>query len=235
MHLDIYESVWFKLGMVIDTIVLYILTLTLIQSHRSVRKQKLLHQLSKKNFNRFEWNLICCWDLLVWSHTHFILSIQYSRERTLLMWFYLKQTNKKKPKQTKPNTFSIVLYSDIYRLISFKLGMMRETTKLFILILVWMTFTFIQGHCCRRYQNFGVHFFLKFFLANLSINFAHAKVSLHKYSSRERTVLTWFYEIYVKQHHLSGHLWTDLFQSWYDAWMFESPWCSLRVTGLGES
>ena len=37
----------------------------------------------------------------------------------------------------------IGLYSDIHKLISFKFGMVVETTKLYILISVWMTMTFI--------------------------------------------------------------------------------------------
>ena len=44
--------------------------------------------------------------------------------------------------------------------------MVIETTKLYILILAWMTFIFIQGHNCIRNQNFGVQF-----LANLSTDF----------------------------------------------------------------
>ena len=62
MHLDVNEWISFKFGMVIGTFVLYILmlvksTLTLIQGHRSVKTQKLLH--------RFEWNLVYYWDLLM--------------------------------------------------------------------------------------------------------------------------------------------------------------------------
>ena len=53
MHLDACEWIWFKLGVMIDTSVLYSLllvlsTLILIQGHRSARKQNILHQLSKK-------------------------------------------------------------------------------------------------------------------------------------------------------------------------------------------
>ena len=49
MHLDVYEWIWFKLGMMIDTIVLYILiliklTLPLIQGHKSPRKRNILCQ-----------------------------------------------------------------------------------------------------------------------------------------------------------------------------------------------
>ena len=61
----------FRLGVMIHTIVLYILiivslTLTLIQGHRSERKQKLLHQFSHIGFKWFEWNLVYHRDLLVW-------------------------------------------------------------------------------------------------------------------------------------------------------------------------
>ena len=75
IHSDIYESIWFKLGLMTDTVELYILilvllTLTLIQGHRSARKQKLWRQLSHKVFlggrvGWFGWNLVYCWDLLV--------------------------------------------------------------------------------------------------------------------------------------------------------------------------
>ena len=53
---------------------------------------------------------------------------------------------------------NIVLYSNIYRPISLKLGMMIETTKLYILISVWMALTFVQGHNCMRNQNLGCLF-----------------------------------------------------------------------------
>ena len=42
------------------------------------------------------------------------------------------------------------LHSDIHRVISFKLGMMMGTSKLYSLMPVWMTLTFIQGHSCMR-------------------------------------------------------------------------------------
>ena len=48
--------------------------------------------------------------------------------------------------------FNVGLCSDNKRLVSFKFGMMMETTKLYILISVWMTSTFIQGHSCIRNQ-----------------------------------------------------------------------------------
>ena len=53
MFLDIYELIWFKVGVMVDAIVLNIfvliwLTLTLIQGHMNARKQKLLRQFSTK-------------------------------------------------------------------------------------------------------------------------------------------------------------------------------------------
>ena len=60
MHLDIYELIRFKLGMTGNTkpyiLVLVLFTLTLIQGHWDVRKQKPLHQLSRKVCSRFGWN-----------------------------------------------------------------------------------------------------------------------------------------------------------------------------------
>ena len=67
--------------------------------------------------------------------------------------------------------------------------MMIKTTKLYILISVRMTLTFIQGHSCIKNENFGVHF-----LANLGIDVdefqfvgttcwfveAHPKVTLYQ-------------------------------------------------------
>ena len=53
------------------------------------------------------------------------------------LFFILKTTTA----ATTAKTFNVGLYSDICGLISFKLGMMAESTKLYILISVWMTLT----------------------------------------------------------------------------------------------
>ena len=42
--------------------------------------------------------------------------------------------------------------------ISFRLGLMIKTTRLSILLSVWMTLTFTQGHSCMRNKKFVVHF-----------------------------------------------------------------------------
>ena len=128
-------------------------------------------------------------------HIHFISSIQYSRERNLLMW----------------KNLSTGLYSDIYGPISLILNMMIETTKLdvscffcffclFFLIYQfgwpWVAFK-VTG--AWEIKNFGIHF-----LTNSSINLdehqyfattcwfveGNAKCILRKQYSKERT-LTW--------------------------------------------
>ena len=71
----------------------------------------------------------------------------------------------KKQQQNNSNnkaTFNVFLYSDIYRLTSFKLGIVIGTTILYVLISVWMTFTFIQGDSCMRNQKLKCPFSQKF-------------------------------------------------------------------------
>ena len=58
------------------------------------------------------------------------MSIQYSRERTLLYDFVEEKTKQ------KTKHFGVGLYSDIYRPI--------KTIKLYIMILVWITLTFFK-------------------------------------------------------------------------------------------
>ena len=82
------------------------------------------------------------------SHTRFFLVHLIFKED---MWFCLKK-----------KSFNVSLYSHMYWLIFFKLGVMIETTKLYSLKSVWMTLTFIQGHSCIRIKNFCVHFLRNF-------------------------------------------------------------------------
>ena len=85
MHWDVGEMIWFKPGLMIDTIVYCALTfdpnligLDLDSSHRSARKQNFY----AKYFNRFNgiWYTFEAW--CDEPHAHFILSIQYSRENS---------------------------------------------------------------------------------------------------------------------------------------------------------
>ena len=72
------------------------------------------------------------------SHTHFISSIRYSRETTILVRFpqettIATTTNKNKTKGNKGN-INVGFYSDIYTPISFELRVLIGTTKLYILM-----------------------------------------------------------------------------------------------------
>ena len=69
----------------------------------------------------------------------FTLFEQHSRERTLC-WLVCRH-----------------LKTDF-----FKLGVMIETTKLYIVIPVWMTLAFIQGHSCVTCEHFPHPFSCKF-------------------------------------------------------------------------
>ena len=75
-------------------------------------------------------------------HTHFISSHQCSRERTYSISL-----------EQQFLTFAVIRY---FRPIFITL-MLVETRKLYILITVWMTLTFIQGHNCIKIKNSCVH------------------------------------------------------------------------------
>ena len=77
--------------------------------------------------------------------------------------------------------------------------MMIKTTKLYILVSVWMAFTFIQCHSGVRNKKIGVHSYAELDIDVDEIQYvaitcwcveAQAKFILHKYHSRERTLLT---------------------------------------------
>ena len=58
-----------------------------------------------------------------------------------------------------PQPFNV--HSDTYTSISFRLGIVIETTELCILIPVWMTLTFIWDHSYHEVKDCCVHFFCK--------------------------------------------------------------------------
>ena len=65
----------------------------------------------------------------------------------------------KKKNQKKRENYDVGLYSNIYLPLSFKLGLMIETTMLCILISVWKTLTFPQGQSSiKNKKSFDVHF-----------------------------------------------------------------------------
>ena len=76
-----------------------------------------------------------------------ISSCPFTFQKREPCWCEFLKKNKTKTTTTKTN---VGLYSDIYRAISFKLFMRIGNTKLCILISVWMTLIFIQGHSCMR-------------------------------------------------------------------------------------
>ena len=84
---------------------------------------------------------------------HFILSNWLSRDGIQVMRFCFK-----KNKQTK----NIGLQLDIYRPISFKLGMVMDTTELHSMTPVWNTLTPIEGHVCMKKLGLLCSFSCKF-------------------------------------------------------------------------
>ena len=110
-----------------------------------LRLVELLRQLSHKVWDWFELHLVNYLDLLVWW-------ISYSLNFHLVH-LILKGENPAcmiSLKKKKKKNFNVGLYSDIYRLISFKFGMIIQITKLNILMPVWMTLTLIQGQLYKK-------------------------------------------------------------------------------------
>ena len=127
---------------------------------------------------------------------------------------------RQKTKQSKK--IDVGLYSDIHQQISFALCGMIRRTKLYILIIIWITLTFTEGQNCMRKKtcSASVHFLRNFEVDSDEIWYAattcwfveaHAKLIMHKYYLRERTLLTWFYKLYNYHYPMSGHTWTDFF------------------------
>ena len=65
---------------------------------------------------------------------------------------------------------------------------MIGTAKLYILMSNWMTMIFIQGHIFMRNQKLYLDG-IQYVATNCWFVEAHAKVTFHKYCSRERTLL----------------------------------------------
>ena len=103
-----------------------------------LEKKKVLHWQSV--------TYICCHQCDE-RHAHFILSIQIFRGENPTHVILLKKTLTLACIQKFTNQFS------------FKLGLLIKTTKPYILISVWKSLTFIQGHSCmKNKKNFGIHF-----------------------------------------------------------------------------
>ena len=102
MQSGVYESVCFKLGMMRDTIALYILirvnlTLTFLQVYRSLTKQDLLRQLSLEKFQSIWMDFGLLLRLVGVMYVIFILFRPFtSQGRELYLWFRLKQQQQQK-------------------------------------------------------------------------------------------------------------------------------------------
>ena len=102
--------------------------------------------------------------------------------------------------------FNIFLCLDICRLISFRLGIVIESIKLYILNPVLRTLTFIQVYSCMRDYYFCAHFLMNFSVDLDDIHFvtatfwsveAHTKFILQDQYSWERIILKQFYKMYL--------------------------------------
>ena len=91
---SVYESVWFRVGVMIDSnelciSILILLAFTSIQGQGGARNQKLLCQLSLGIFSVgglwYTVEICQCDERPI----HCVMFMQYSREETLQMWFWL--------------------------------------------------------------------------------------------------------------------------------------------------
>ena len=121
-----------------------------MQVHSSARKETLLRYLSQMfsiNFDEFRVVLrfVSPMNLML------ILCYLISTEGREPFWCDFAKTTTTTAKQTK-QTYDVTSCSDIYRPISFNVGLIIETTKFYILSSVWMTVIFTQDHSCMRNQ-----------------------------------------------------------------------------------
>ena len=111
-----------------------------IQGLSCTWKQSFCAYFLSKFCRLFWWNFICCHGLLVcWSPCQIYFSrTLFNGENFTQAIFFIK------------NTLSNGSRSGAYEPISFKFGVMLDTTKVHNLTSVWMTLTFIQSHKMSR-------------------------------------------------------------------------------------
>ena len=138
----------------VDTVKLYIfISLIDIDFHwrsQGCKKAKLLYQWSHKVSYQLGWNLVYCWDVLQWWTSCSFFSCPFSIQgREVYLCDFVKNVN-------------IGLHSNISRTISFKLSMMIRTTRLYILMSVWITLIFIQITSVSIFSEISWSIWMKF-------------------------------------------------------------------------
>ena len=100
--------------------------MTLFQGHMNARKQNLQCHLFHKVLNWFG-----CWDFLIWWTTClFCFLIWWTTCSFCVVWSVFKEENPAYVILFLKKNFNVIFFSVICKLISFKLGLMIETTKL---------------------------------------------------------------------------------------------------------
>ena len=93
---DVYELIWFKFCL-IDTTKVYMLILVQwawpwFKTTWEWEIKKSLQQLCHKVLSCLKWNLVCCWELLVW--WIYSLDLFWSEFRWGLLRLFFRQTHK---------------------------------------------------------------------------------------------------------------------------------------------
>ena len=133
----------------------------------------------------------------------------------------------------------------------FKLGMMIKTTKLYILISVWITLTFIHGHSCIRNQKLWCPFSWKFqsqfgvssaFCHSLWLCWSSGKIYFVQviFWEKSANMILWNNRLTLpcqdSREPISVKLGNTMMLLNCTFWFqFEWPWCSFKDTGLRES
>ena len=116
-------------------------------------KQNLLCSFSHKFFSQFGWNLACCCCLLLFEADTSFTCVSSVQEREPYFGEFIKKIKRRKNKKKKwnmnPFPFSLLpklndsLHLDAsYELICFECGLTVDTSQLYSLIPVWITFQF---------------------------------------------------------------------------------------------
>ena len=142
MNLNVYELIWFKLGMMIDTTELLIWYYFDSRS-QECKKAKSSVPVISYNFNSIwmERGIVLRLDGVMNYIPLHLIHPKFKGEKPTDMTLFIKKNKQTKTKHTHTNKQRnrqkpFCLYSDVIRQISFKLVMI-ETTRLYILISVW--------------------------------------------------------------------------------------------------